>query len=172
MEFVKVRRDDGREADITLSEVPFYQSIGFDPVDGQVAAGDHISEQPVASTDPLIDEIKGLRSDLASIFIPGELIGEPGGELVAFHPDPDPRLDLILDELKAIRAALAPVSLEPQDGDPIELKEPAVLNLDGMTRDELNAHAVAIGINEPESFPNKPALLEAIRATEGAAGSQ
>jgi len=38
----------------------------------------------------------------------------------------DQRLDLVLDELRAIRAALAPVAVtEPKDGEAVELKEPA-----------------------------------------------
>lgn len=37
-------------------------------------------------------------------------------------------------------------------------------NLEGMTRDELNAHAASVGVADPESFPNKAALIEAIAA--------
>jgi hypothetical protein len=38
----------------------------------------------------------------------------------------DMRLDLILDELRGIRAALAPpASAEPEDGEPVALREPA-----------------------------------------------
>lgn len=41
-------------------------------------------------------------------------------------------------------------------------------NLDGMTRDELNAHAASLGIDDPESQPNKAALIDAIQGTESA----
>lgn len=34
MDFVKVRHEDGREADITAAEVAQYRDMGFAPVDG------------------------------------------------------------------------------------------------------------------------------------------
>jgi hypothetical protein len=46
----------------------------------------------------------------------------------------------------------------------------AVPNLDGMTRDELNAKAAEAGVADPESFPNKAALIEAIQAAPQSEG--
>lgn len=159
MEFVKVRHQDGRSADITEAEVPFYRSLGFDPVDGQ-ALGGLPATQDAAPVDPLVDEIRGLRRDLAAIFSPTDV----AGELAVFEPDP--RIDQILDELKAIRAVIAPPAIERAGGDQVELREPAApLNLEAMSREQLNAHAVTVGIEDPAAFPNKPALIEAIKAT-------
>lgn len=44
----------------------------------------------------------------------------------------------------------------------VELREPAV-DLDGMTRDQLEVHADAVGVETPGSYPNKDALKRAIR---------
>lgn len=158
MAFVKVRHQDGRSADITEAEVPFYRSLGFDPVDGQALAGVP-AKQDAAPVDPLVDEIRGLRRDLSAIFSPADV----AGELAVFEPDP--RIDQIIDELKAIRAAVAPAAAEPAASEQIELREPAApLNLEAMSREQLNAHAATVGIEDPAAFANKPALIEAIRA--------
>ena len=133
MMFVKVRHDDGREAEITEDEVAYYRSMGFVPVAG--SAVDRAG--PPAVTNQ-----------------------------VAPANGTDQRLDLILDELRGLRADLAGAkeSAEPADGETIELREPEDPNVSAMTREELNAHAATIGIAEPETFPNKAELIEAIEA--------
>lgn len=91
MGFITVKHKDGREAEITAGEVDFYKSIGFKPVPGSViedAGADGEETAPVATPvngtdqrlDLLIDEIRGLRADIAATFVPfeiGELEGEP-----------------------------------------------------------------------------------------------
>lgn len=126
-QFVKVRHADGREADITAAEVAFYGSMGFELVDGSVSAS---APAPASGTtgDPLLDEIKGLRSDLTGIFGSAEPIE---GELASLQYEPDPRLDLVLDELRGLRGDLVAIfgpskqGTETADGETVELKEPA-----------------------------------------------
>lgn len=151
MEFVKVRHPDGRSADITPGEIPMYRSIGFKPVDGSITTEVDASGSPVVEDAPL-SAVNGT----------------------------DQRLDLVLEELRGLRADLAAawapeVPTEPEDGEPIQLREPstgkpadppaqAPINLDQMNRDDLNAHAAAIGVPDPASFANKSSLIEAIKA--------
>ena len=141
MEFVKVRHADGRDADITPAEVPFYRSIGFEPVDGE-----------------------------ASAIVPGVLASGSAGPAAPANGT-DQRLDLVLAELRGLRADLASICApaeqlsEPIEGATVELREPkAPLNLEAMSREQLNAHAASVGIEDPAAFPNKPGLIEAIRA--------
>ena len=54
-----------------------------------------------------------------------------------------------------------------QDGQPVP---PAEVDLEAMSRDELNAYATEQGVENAEKFPNKPALIEAITAA-GEAGA-
>jgi hypothetical protein len=88
--FVKVRHEDGREADITTGEVAFYKTLGFKPVDdapdvSQAAAGQaEAPATPLAAangTDQrlelVLDELRGLRADLKAIWAPAEQVGEP-----------------------------------------------------------------------------------------------
>ena len=102
-EFVKVRHPQRGDADITPGEVAYYRTMGFEPVDPAAAkaAG---AGQPEPAKNELAPSANGT----------------------------DQRLDLVLDELRGlrsdlagIRTALTPVEIEPQDGEPIELKEPA-----------------------------------------------
>lgn len=44
----------------------------------------------------------------------------------------------------------------------VQLREPAV-DLDGMTRDQLDQHARRVGVSEPQALPNKDAVKTAIR---------
>lgn len=50
----------------------------------------------------------------------------------------------------------------PPDGQ-VPLREPAIPDLDGMTRDQLDAHARRKGVREPQALPNKDAVKRAIR---------
>ena len=134
MKFVKVQHGDGREAEITEDEVKYYRSMGFEPVKGSATDRD----VPVAATNP----------------------GAPANGT-------EQRLDSILDELRGLRADLAGgAPAEPVDGETIEIREPEGPNLNAMTREELNAHAAMVGIAEPESFPNKAELIEAIEGAQ------
>lgn len=38
----------------------------------------------------------------------------------------------------------------------------AAATLDGMTREELNAHAASVGVEDADKLPNKAAVIEAI----------
>ncbi len=39
-------------------------------------------------------------------------------------------------------------------------------SLSEMTRDELNTHAASVGVENPESLPNKDAVIEAIESAQ------
>lgn len=91
-------------------------------------------------------------------------------------PARDPELAAIqemerqADLLKAINAALDARESDDADGDTggagaSDGEAPAVN--ERTSRDDLNAYARRAGIEDPESFPNKPALIEAINAAEG-----
>lgn len=98
MQFVKVRHADGREADITAGEVASYQAMGFKPVKGEVAEPDAAAATTAAASSATHAPTSGT----------------------------DQRLDAILDELRALRAAFSGASpQEPADGDTIQLREPA-----------------------------------------------
>lgn len=45
-------------------------------------------------------------------------------------------------------------------------KDPPMTSFSKMTRDELNAYATEHGIEDPESFPNIPSLVEALTQTQ------
>lgn len=151
MGFVKVRHADGREADVTAGEVAFYRSMGFDPAKGS-AGGDGGDEAPAANDRPL-----------------------PAAN------GTDQRLDLLIDEIRGLRADLAargePAWSEPIEGETVELREPGEPgavgatapatdaeppNLRAMKRDELEAHARTVGVADPASYPTKDDLIEAI----------
>lgn len=52
-------------------------------------------------------------------------------DVIAAANGTDQRLDLILDELRALRAVLAPAARpEPRDGETVELREPRPLPSD------------------------------------------
>lgn len=140
MQFVKVRHADGREADITPAEVAFYKSIGFKAVDGAeplvAPAPPAVSGDPAAAGGPLavangtdqrldlvLDELRGLRSDLAGSF------GTVEGVELESLPALGLNLDPLLDEIRGLRADLAGhrESKPVADGEPIELKEPATV---------------------------------------------
>lgn len=168
MEFVTVRRADGGTADITLAEVPAYRAMGFVPLDtvdltglpaGRPAASAGGAPPAATSTDQrldlVIEELRGLRVDLVNAFQPSE------GELAAL-PALELNLEPLLDELRGLRADLGgPVAAPVTDGDPVELREPAV-NIETMKRPELDAYAASRGI-DPKAFANRDALIAAIR---------
>ncbi len=185
MEFVKVRHPDGRSADITEGEIPMYRSIGFDPVDGHVQTLDGLPPSKVAAPllpaangtdqrlDLVIEELRAIRASLDP-GEPGELV--PGDLIELQGYGNDELLTQVLNELRGLRADLnGTTPAEPADGEPIELREPStsksadppamgLVNLDQMNRNELNAHATAIGVPDPSSFANKSTLIEAIKA--------
>jgi hypothetical protein len=80
MQFVKVRHDDGREADITAEEIASYGEMGFEPVDKEAvkaAKADRKEskghDRPMSAAngtdqrlDAILDELRGLRKDLAT----------------------------------------------------------------------------------------------------------
>jgi hypothetical protein len=95
MKFVTVRDDGGREAEITEDEVASYRAMGFKPVDGTTSERD--GAPAVAASQP----------------------STPANGT-------DQRLDLLLDEIRGLRADLAAAKepTEPQDGETVALREP------------------------------------------------
>lgn len=151
MEFVKVRHKDGREAEITAAEVAFYRSIGFAPVDGSVVESPGGADE--GATAPVQPPANGT----------------------------DQRLDLVLDELRGLRADLAAARngapAEPADGETVELREPQEPETpagsetgsfsepsEAWTRADLDAYAAAHGVADADKLPNKQAVLDAIEA--------
>jgi hypothetical protein len=127
MEFVKVTHKDGRSAEITAGEVAFYRSLGFEPEAGYTPSGDDAEGQARAAKDALLPAASGT----------------------------DQRLDLVIGELRGLRAAFdrfsEPVEaaeLEAIEMPPLEVDfSPVVDELRGLRADLAKASAPA----EPET---------------------
>lgn len=127
--FLTVKHKDGREAEITESEVAFYGSLGFAPVDGYTPSGERQAsaappavQPPTNGTDQRLDlliaEIQGLRAEFTKAFDSSDVEALELPELqVNFEP--------VVDELRGLRADLAKASAskpEPHDGETVELR--------------------------------------------------
>jgi hypothetical protein len=132
-EFVKVKHEDGRTAEITQGEVAYYGTLGFEPVDGRRVARADAGDDAAASGEPMaaangtdqrldliLDELRGLRADIAKP-------AEAGAITFHIHADGNPEqvADAVFRQFsRELGLAIATEPSEPKDGDTIQLREP------------------------------------------------